>query len=84
MAFTPLTSGDPPDVETTVQVSRPVRVSPMVDVEDDHGAAPLVDAVTDALTQLPRFVSLIDKSRATSASVLPVARTCSTARASGT
>jgi hypothetical protein len=53
MAFTPLTSGDLRDVETTAQVSCPVRVSPMVDVEDDHGAVFLVDAVTDAILAPP-------------------------------
>ena len=35
--------------EPTGRVLGPVRVAPMVDVEDDHGAALLVDAVADAV-----------------------------------
>ena len=54
MAFTPpLTSRDMRDVETTAHVLRPVRVPPMVDVEDDHGSILLVDAVPDAVLTSP-------------------------------
>lgn len=35
------------------RVLGPVGVAPMVDVEDDHGAALLVDAVTDAVLAPP-------------------------------
>jgi len=54
MAFTPLTSRDMRDVETTAQVLRPVRVPPMVDIEDDDGSSLLVDAVPDAVLTSPR------------------------------